>query len=88
VVARALEVSLSSVRNWRRTLKKHNHDLNSLVRKEGSAYTSKLTHEQKQQVKEILTGRTVNCQITTPHFFGHGLQGKYGYRNPFYSVPL
>jgi putative transposase len=53
-IALALAVSNSSVRNWRRTLKKNNFDLNSLVRKEGSGTTSKLTNEQKQHVKEII----------------------------------
>ena len=53
-IALALEVSLSSVRNWRRTLKKNNFDLNSLVRKEGSGYISKLTDKQKQQVNAIV----------------------------------
>jgi len=53
-IALALSVSVSSVRNWRRTLKHHNHDLHSLVRKKGSGYTAKLSAEQKQQVKDIV----------------------------------
>ena len=53
-VAYALNVSLSSVRNWRRTLASHDHDLTCLVRKTGSGYSSKLTDEQKQEVKAIV----------------------------------
>ena len=59
-IALALNVSLSSVRNWRRTLKKHNDDLNSLVRKSGSGTTSKLSDEQKQQVKDIVLAGAQN----------------------------
>ena len=50
----ALDASLSSVRNWRRILKLHDNDLTCLVRKEGSGSSSKLTEEQKQEVKEIV----------------------------------
>ena len=53
-IADAVGVSVSSVRNWRRKLKKHDEQLHVLSRETGSGYSSKLTDEQKHKVKEIV----------------------------------
>jgi transposase len=53
-IADILEVSVSSVKNWRRRLRVHQDDLTCLVRRKGSGRPSTLTDEQKQQLKQII----------------------------------
>jgi len=53
-IAEILGVSLSSVKNWRRTLKNNDDDLDSLSRKEGSGRIPKLKDKQKQKLKKII----------------------------------
>jgi putative transposase len=67
----ALGVSLSSVRNWRRTLELHDSDPTSLVRKEGSGYSSKLTHKQKQQLKKIILAGAIKSGFPDERWTGN-----------------
>jgi putative transposase len=67
----ALNVSLSSVRNWRRTLASNDHDLTCLVRKTGSGYSSKLTDEQKQEVKKIVLAGAQAFGFPDERWTGH-----------------
>jgi len=53
-IADILEVSVSSVKNWRRKLRDHQDDLMCLVRKKGSGRPSTLTDDQKQELKQII----------------------------------
>jgi transposase len=64
-IADILEVSPSSVRNWRRKLRKHGDDLASLVRKKGSGRTSMLTDKQKQELKQIILGGAIKAGYPT-----------------------
>jgi transposase len=53
-IAEILGVSLSSVKNWRRTLEDNDDDLDSLSRREGSGRIPKLTDKQKRKLKKII----------------------------------
>ena len=53
-IADIVNVSISSVTNWRKILNAHNDDLCSLVRKTGSGRPPSLNDPQKQQLKQIL----------------------------------
>ena len=53
-IADIVDVSISSVTNWRKTLNVYNGDLCSLVRKTGSVCPPSLNDPQKQQLKQIL----------------------------------
>ena len=48
------EVSVSSVKNWRRKLKQSNGELQSLARQKGSGRHAKLNDVQKQKLKDIV----------------------------------
>jgi len=52
-IAEILGVSIRTVRRWRQKLKDKD-DLQALTRKEGSSPPSLLTHEQKQELKDII----------------------------------
>lgn len=54
-----LDVSVSSVKNWRRRLKQKDGELQSLARKKGSGRHPKLDDVQKQQLREILLAGAV-----------------------------
>jgi transposase len=64
-IADIMEVSPSSVRNWRRKLQEHGDDLSSLVRKKGSGRSSMLTDEQKQELKQIILDGAVKAGYPT-----------------------
>jgi transposase len=64
-IADIVEVSLSTVRNWRQTLQRHDNDLISLVRKHGSGRSSTLTDTQKQQLKEIILAGAIKAGYPT-----------------------
>ena len=53
-IAEIVEVSLHTVRKWRKRLKENNDDLSSLSRKHGSGKPPLLTDEQKQQLKQMI----------------------------------
>jgi transposase len=53
-IAEILEVSLSSVKNWRRILEDNDDDLDCLSRRKGTGRISKLTDKQKQKLKKII----------------------------------
>ena len=54
-----LDVSVSSVKNWRRRLKQKDGELQSLARKKGSGRHPKLDDMQKSQLREILLAGAV-----------------------------
>jgi transposase len=54
-IADIVEVTIRSVRRWRKKLK-DNGELHVLSRKKGSGRISRLSDEQKQQLKEIILG--------------------------------
>jgi putative transposase len=60
-IADIVNVTPSAVQKWRKKLRKHSDDLCCLVRKKGSGRSSRLTDEQKQQLKQmILEGATAH----------------------------
>jgi transposase len=64
-IADIVEVSVSSVKNWRKTLREHGDDISSLVRKKGSGRPSRLTDEEKQQLKDIILDGAIKAGYTT-----------------------
>jgi len=54
-----VEVTPRTVSNWRKSLNEHDGDICVLVRKQGSGQSSRLTAEQKQQLKEAILGGAV-----------------------------
>ena len=64
-IADILDVSLSSVKNWRRKLREHGDDLSCLVRKKGSGRPGTLTDEQKHELKQIILGRATAAGYPT-----------------------
>jgi transposase len=57
-IADIVEVTIRSVRRWRKNLK-DNGELHVLSRKKGSGRVARLSDEQKQQLKEIILGGAI-----------------------------
>jgi transposase len=53
-IAEIVKVSIRSVSRWRKMINENKEDLCALLRKKGSGKQSRLTDEQKQQLKEII----------------------------------
>lgn len=68
-----LDVSLSSVKRWRRKLNNHNDDLSCLVRKKGSGRKSTLTDDEKQRLKEIILGGAVEAGYPSERWTSHNV---------------
>ena len=64
-IADIVEVSVSSVRKWRKKLKDNGDDISVLHRKAGSGNPSTLNDEQKQQLKEIILGGAIKAGYST-----------------------
>ncbi len=58
-IVEILDVSVSSVKNWRRRLKKKDGEIQALARKKGSGRPPTLNIEQKQRLREIVLAGAV-----------------------------
>ena len=58
-IVEILDVSVSSVKNWRRRLKKKDGELQALARRKGSGRPPILNNEQKQRLREIVLAGAV-----------------------------
>jgi transposase len=81
-IADIVDVSISSVTNWRKILNAHNDDLFSLVRKTGSGRPPSLNDPQKQQLKQILLEGAVAAgypaERWTSKIVAHLIKKKFG----------
>ena len=81
-IADIVDVSISSVTNWRKILNAHNDDLCSLVRKIGSGCPPSLNDPQKQQFKQILLDGAVAAgypaERWTSKIVAHLIKKKFG----------
>ncbi len=64
-IVEILDVSASSVKNWRRRLKKKAGELQALARKKGSGRTPTLNDEQKRQLREIVLAGAIASGYAT-----------------------
>ena len=77
-----VEVTPRTVSNWRKSLNEHDGDICVLARKQGSGQSSRLTAEQKQQLKEAILGGAVAagypCERWTSKIVADYIKKKFG----------